>query len=88
MVLHSFYTNQRGLRDPVGAAAAANGTVRWRRATSRFDTPRSRLPALLHEPARLADPCRSGGSREWGGGAATSDIAVRHAAFAPAGAPT
>jgi hypothetical protein len=32
---------------------------------SRVDTLHSRLPALLREPARLAGPCRSGGSREW-----------------------
>ena len=29
--------------------------------------PPSRLPALLHEPPRARSPCRSGGSREWGG---------------------
>ena len=43
------------------------------REATRMPSPawQSRLPALLHEPSRAGGlaPCRSGGSREWGGAA-------------------
>ena len=65
--------------DVGAAAAAANEGVRRRRGRGR-STPRSRLPALLHEPVRIGTMstrpgaistrpgvgCRSGGSRECG----------------------